>query len=424
MGKINLEQELFSKVHTRNVISDNELDNSDRKLENIRFMVTLTSYPERIKYVKNVVECLLKQNIQPERVVLYLAAEQFPGQEADLPAELLDYIHNGQLLLEWCNEDLKSHKKYYYAMQQFPDELIITVDDDEILPVTATEELLKSWLNYPNAVSARRAHLITCSEEGELLPYDRWIKEYDGCVQKPSMQLMATGCAGVLYPPHLFGQQLFDMDAILATCLYADDLWLKAMELLYDIPVVLSSENVFLHHIDGSQENGLFYRNVNGHENDIQLEKISDYLGEKYGESPFFQKKIFGSEIGENLSRKESLQDYIFKMTEKYRMTDAKLQRTYKEKSELNKKLQQTYVEKSELNKRLQQTFDEKSELNRKLKQTYAEKTELNQKLQKAYQEKTQRGEKIKELEQRIAYFENTPVYKIYSRLSGLFFRK
>ena len=56
MGKINLEQELFSKVHTRNVISDNELDNSDRKLENIRFMVTLTSYPERIKYVKNVVE--------------------------------------------------------------------------------------------------------------------------------------------------------------------------------------------------------------------------------------------------------------------------------------------------------------------------------------------------------------------------------
>ena len=56
MGKINLEQELFRKVHTRNVISDNELDNSDRKLENIRFMVTLTSYPERIKYVKNVVE--------------------------------------------------------------------------------------------------------------------------------------------------------------------------------------------------------------------------------------------------------------------------------------------------------------------------------------------------------------------------------
>ncbi len=41
-------------------------------------------------------------------VILYLAEEQFPNKEADLPGKLLKFKENG-LTIKWC-EDLKSYK--------------------------------------------------------------------------------------------------------------------------------------------------------------------------------------------------------------------------------------------------------------------------------------------------------------------------
>lgn len=53
---------------------------------------------------------------------------------------------------------------------------------------------------------------------------------------------------------------------------------------------------------------------------------------------------------------------------EDYRQLYLKLQKTYREKSEINAKLQQTYKEKSELNAKLQKTYKEKSEKTKQIK--------------------------------------------------------
>ena len=37
------------------------------------------------------------------------------------------------LTIRFC-EDLKAHKKYYYAFKEYPDDIVITVDDDVIYP--------------------------------------------------------------------------------------------------------------------------------------------------------------------------------------------------------------------------------------------------------------------------------------------------
>ena len=32
--------------------------------------------------------------------------------------------------IEFKDEDLRSHKKYYYTIKEYPDDIMITVDDD------------------------------------------------------------------------------------------------------------------------------------------------------------------------------------------------------------------------------------------------------------------------------------------------------
>lgn len=78
----------------------------------------------------------------------------------------------------------------------------------------------------------------------------------------------------------------------MATCLHADDLWLKAMAVLSDIPVVLSRPNMPLYFMPGSQDDSLFDINVRKGHNDIQLENIIRWSDEKFGASVLINKII------------------------------------------------------------------------------------------------------------------------------------
>ena len=57
------------------------------------------------------------------------------------------------------------------------------------------------------------------------------------------------------------------------TCLEADDLWLKVMEVMQRIPVVLVIPSCKLVTLKGTQENTLFMKNQLGN-NDKQMNKI------------------------------------------------------------------------------------------------------------------------------------------------------
>lgn len=71
-------------------------------------MISVTSFPARIHEVKYTIYSLLKQTYKPDRVVLWLGEDQFPNQEADLPADLLKLKENG-LTISFV-KDLKSFK--------------------------------------------------------------------------------------------------------------------------------------------------------------------------------------------------------------------------------------------------------------------------------------------------------------------------
>ncbi len=354
------------------------------KLESQTITISLTSWPSRINSVHNVIESIYEQTYLPDRVVIYLSVEQFKDRENSLPHELLSLINRRLLNVVWCNEDLKTHKKYFYSMQEFPDDIIVTVDDDEYLSNTTLEELIICWLKNPNTVCARRTNLIMTNDDGYLLPYEEWIHHFKGEKFLVSSHLLAVGCGGILYPPSILGELVFNRDGI-SNCLFADDLWLKAVQLYNKIPVSIASDDSNLKHIPNTQEVGLF-NNLNGlyGGNDEQLKRISKFFDNNFATDEFFLRHFAENTIGIDLSKLNNVLPYLSKEISK---VEDKLKTAYVQKSEINSKLQLTYKQKSEINAKLQLTYKQKSEINAKLQLTYKQKSEINAKLNQAYLE-------------------------------------
>jgi len=229
---------------------------------NPRLIVSFTSYPARIHAVPKVLESLYAQSMQPDKILFWLAEEQFPNRETDLPQQLVDDAAAGKFELRWC-DDLGSHKKYFYAMQEFPDDIIVTVDDDIIYHPHTIQTLYRSYLKFPQAVSALRTALCLFDDDGKLLPYFFWFSPFVKMVERPTMQLTAIGINGILYPPHVLDVRVFDKKLMLKLCTSnhitsGDDLWLKMHEALCGIPVVLASKDILHQEIAETQTSALW----------------------------------------------------------------------------------------------------------------------------------------------------------------------
>lgn len=245
-------------------------------------IVSLTSYPARIKTIAKVLEPIFEQTRPADKVLLWLADSQFPNKEKELPTNLLSLQSKG-LEICWC-DDIKTHKKYYYSMLKYPDAVIITIDDDAVYAKNLIEQLMASYARHPNAVSSMRVHEIAFDETGSPLPYTAWKKECDEALDAPSFKYMATGVGGVLYPPKSLHSEVFNKENLTDTCLFGDDLWLKTMEIMAGTPVVLAQKHSKLELIEDTQKSALWHENVDQNRNDQQFEAILKKYNTWFGE--------------------------------------------------------------------------------------------------------------------------------------------
>lgn len=306
---IKTREKIFAGIRVR--ISSNDLGIKEK------VFVNLTSFPARIKTVDQVIRSLQKQTIRVDKIVLWLAETQFPDHK--LPDSLTRLIGE-DFIIKWCDEDLRPHKKYYYAFKEQSDSINITVDDDIYYDRTTLESLLISYIEFPFAVSANRAHQITFNCNGKISPYSEWRRTVK-FTRYPSLNLFATGVGGVLYPPNIFSKDIFDIEGIKINCLDADDVWLKLHELASNVPVVLASENFKLNFVENSQEVALWKTNDKNHENDSQIQNSLKYLIEEKHIDNLIQTIALMSaqcQIGERGSHAEDLMQSVRDVERKY----------------------------------------------------------------------------------------------------------
>lgn len=189
-------------------------------------VVSLTTFDKRLDNVYLTIESLLQQSLKPDRVVLWVSEEEF--SENDLPYILTLQRRRGLEVL-FCPRDLGPYKKFYYAMQRFPDSLIITVDDDTLYPHDLVDQLYRGYRADPDSIPCHRAHRIRLARDGGVLPYKQWEKPTHA--SEPSLLTFPTGVGGVLYAPGHLHEQVLDRSLFMKLAPGADDVWLKAMSL-------------------------------------------------------------------------------------------------------------------------------------------------------------------------------------------------
>lgn len=250
-----------------------------------RVIVSLTSYPQRIDYVADVVRSLFAQLQLPDLTVLYLSEDQFPDGVKSLPPSLTSCLGR-DFQIRWVRGDMRSHKKYLYAVRDFPEDLVITVDDDIVCRNTLVGDLLDAHARHPHAVAAIRTHLMEFDANGVLLPYSSWQMEVGNprpeLCDRPSMRLFGTSGAGMLLPPGSLPAAAFDTGTIGETCPNADDVWLKAMTAIAGWPTVSVAGWQGVDCIEGSQETSLWATNQRGG-NDDAIRKVRAYCEKDLG---------------------------------------------------------------------------------------------------------------------------------------------
>lgn len=208
-----------------------------KNIAKVDIIVSLTTFPDRIEKTWIVVESLLRQSKPPKKIVLTLSKLQFLSENA-LPKKLLKLRSEGLEIL-WTDDDLRSHKKYYYVMQKYSNETVVTVDDDFIYEHTMLEKLLEYHKKYPKCVITH----LGLKKVG--LNYHNW-KNLLFIPVGPTKNIMQFGGSGVLYPPNSLHQDAFNKDLISMLCPLADDIWLNAMVVLNSVDIVKTDYKIYL----------------------------------------------------------------------------------------------------------------------------------------------------------------------------------
>lgn len=235
-------------------------------------IVSVTTIPSRINTIPFMLRSLFNQSLMPNRIILWITDKV---EDKDKILEILRDEVGAGLEVRFV-KDVGVHTKYYYAVLENPEAIIVTVDDDIIYPEDLVESLYNCHKNNPGCVVAARAHEITFHKDG-VLPYNSWKMLAPGIDHK-SNRLLATGVGGVLYPPHVLYKDWINVELFTKLCPTADDIWLKIMESLNHVPVVKLckySKQPFV--MSNTQTIALSKTNVNEGRNDVLLRQCMQY---------------------------------------------------------------------------------------------------------------------------------------------------
>ena len=245
------------------------------KMRDEKIIISMTSYPARFAYIVLPIKSLLLQSIKPDKIIVWLGSD---SSEDDLSEEMKKLREYGVEYRFDPERNLKPHKKYFYALQEYCNDLVITVDDDIIYPPTLVSSLLKMHRKYPTAICARRVHKVKVDQTGAIDSYTTWEWECDKkCA--PSYLLFGTNGAGTLFPPHVFKRYAFDEERIKMLCLNADDVWIWFMSLMNQRKIVWAP--CYLIHPPVVEEtramNSLAMENIENRGNDKYIKEMLAY---------------------------------------------------------------------------------------------------------------------------------------------------
>lgn len=231
--------------------------------------LSLTSFPARINAAYYAIKSLMLQSFKPDRIILWLAHSQFEG----IPERLIPLVHRG-LEIRFC-DDLRSHKKYFFALQQqSEDEVIVTYDDDIIYERDSVAKLVNMHIKHPSCIICNRAQKINFTTN-EIKPYSTWTFYNDIKAGIPVLGMVPSTGNGCLYPYGSMPQSTFNEQMLREFAFTADDLWIAFNSINNKTPIVKTLDIIpTLINVGKSQTESLTQINDIGGENQRTIDRL------------------------------------------------------------------------------------------------------------------------------------------------------
>lgn len=222
-----------------------------------QLIISLTTYPRRKHVVVKVIDTLLRQSIKPDAVILWLYKGEWPHGLKSLPYRLRRMQKFG-LQIRWCDENLRSYKKIIPALIEFPNDIIVTADDDILYSEDWLEKLYTSYMVHPTEIHGHHAYSYTLNRNHHL----NYPNVYKKSGNLDGMIILGSG-GGVLLPPNSLHHDVTNKDLFIQLAPTNDDFWLWAMARLQGTPIRLVDNymgNIVC--VNGTQDDGL-WQNIN-----------------------------------------------------------------------------------------------------------------------------------------------------------------
>lgn len=251
-----------------------------KEKRNPRLIVSITSFEQRMYDVNFALYSLLNQTLKPDEIILWLGEKEFPHKEGNLPQSVLSLKNNG-LTIKWC-KDMGPYTKLIPALKEYPDDIIITADDDIYYPRKFLELLYGAYLKEPQYIHCHRVHKITFDKNKNIQKYSKWIRQASNI--ESSLCNFLTGAGGVLYPPNSLYKDVLNEELFLKLSPTADDIWFWAMAVLNNTRINVIKNNIAVLHFTNIErelglngETTLYRKNDIGGGNDKQLKNIFNH---------------------------------------------------------------------------------------------------------------------------------------------------
>ena len=196
-------------------------------------VITMTSWTKRINFVpKFIYRFLTTQTVKPDIFYLWLAEQEFPNKEKDLPEDLLLVCESFNVKICWTKDNEYCFKRWYVYPKHFED-LVISVDDDIILSPNTIEVIQNEYKRNP---IKQVLHYKNCGGEIEI---KNGIEYFIGALkQKSSIKNYFQGnCA---FAPYSFPLESFSEEMIRLRkeiCPKCDESWLHPFLIKDNIPI-------------------------------------------------------------------------------------------------------------------------------------------------------------------------------------------
>lgn len=253
-----------------------------------RIIVSLTSYGRRVtKLAPIVIHSMMTQTLKPDKIILWL--DDINWNRCNIPSNL-KHLEACGLDIRFC-KDIKSYKKLIPAIQAYPNDIIVTIDDDVYYEPTIIEELYNAYKKDPNSIHA----FLTSTLKFEVMNNPN---EYCCGEGHPNRFDFATGVGAILYSKKLLHNDVTDEDKFLRLAPNADDIWFYFMEYLNNTHVNMvrnSNNKMSFYPLDSFYQylhtnSSLNSSNLHQNQNNIQIRSVMQHYNIKIDDLKRFSK--------------------------------------------------------------------------------------------------------------------------------------